>query len=458
MIRLREPPGARWPSLSVRARTTAAVSAVVVVLLAVLCVVLVAVVERSVVLESERLVDAGLAELGGVHPVDEELFRHETDSGIVLVGLVTEDDSVLGPLADPATGEVVGELVLDPDTHEVLEAYVDDRPVPVDSLPPEVVAYTRTLPPVYGDDVVIADTALGGARHSLRALAQSLLVVVPALGVALVAAVWWQVGRALRPMVEITDRARRIGPGTAGARVPEPGTRDEVGQLARVVNDMLERIETGVARERRFVADVSHELRTPLATMRVAAELEAGRERGAAAAVLTELDRMEALVDDLLMLARLDAGSSPRAAPEEVDLGGLVEDVVARCPGPRAAVTRSPGRHPVVGHPGLLARLLANLLENAARHARERIDVSVTSDRGHVVVAVDDDGPGIPRHERERVFQRFVRLDPSRSGDGHGLGLAIARSIAEHHSGALRAGDAPLGGARIILSLPAPVA
>jgi signal transduction histidine kinase len=244
--------------------------------------------------------------------------------------------------------------------------------------------------------------------------------------------------------------------------VPDPPADDEIGRLARTMNRMLGRLEQAQARQRRLVADASHELRSPVATIRQHAEValaHPGRTGSAelAATVLAEDLRLQRLTEDLLLLTRADERSlAPRRRP--VDLDDLVLEEARRlrdATGLRVDTTAvSAGR--VAGDAAGLRRVLRNLGDNASRHARERLALSVADRDATVVLAVDDDGPGIPDADRERVFERFVRLDGARARDdgGSGLGLAIVAELAAAHGGTVAVAASPLGGARVEVWLP----
>jgi signal transduction histidine kinase len=239
-------------------------------------------------------------------------------------------------------------------------------------------------------------------------------------------------------------------------RVPAPPTDDEVGRLAQTMNRMLDRLQASSVRQREFVSDASHELRSPVAAIRT--ELEVALREPAstdwasvASNALAENERLERLVDDLLTLARLDEGRVPAA--EDVDLDDVAREEAARLRDPRLTVDVGPA--PVRGNREQLARVIRNLLENASRFAAQRIALSVAPVEGFAVVTVADDGPGIPAADRERVFERFTRLDEgrARSGGGVGLGLALVRAIAEAHGGAATV-VADGAGARLEIRLP----
>ncbi|MFI8102353.1 LCP family protein [Streptomyces sp. NPDC086023] len=252
--------------------------------------------------------------------------------------------------------------------------------------------------------------------------------------------------------------AAQVDTGTLPAVLPDPGGADELARLARTVNATLDRLELADERQRRFTADASHELRNPLSAVRARLEVALARpDQESVRAALADTERLQHVAADLLLLARLD-GRPPLAA-EPVDLALLAAEDLARRPAPRVPVRVVAGAPvPAYGNPGQLARLLANLVDNALRHARTEVRVhAAAGPGGDPVLEVADDGPGIPAADRERVFERFVRLDGARSRDrgGTGLGLAIAREIALAHGGALTSGTAPGGGARLTLRLPA---
>ncbi|MGW8793859.1 ATP-binding protein [Streptomyces althioticus] len=291
------------------------------------------------------------------------------------------------------------------------------------------------------------------AEHSAVGTALTAMLIGFPLLLGVVAAVTWLVtGRALRPVEGIRREMAAI---TASEdlrrRVPEPATHDEIARLARTTNATLAALEASVERQRAFVADASHELRSPIASLRTQLEVAAAHPE------LLDLDgavedtvRLQNLAADLLLLARLDAGERP--AGTRVDLAALAREAAAG----RERVTVEAEPVEVSGSRGQLGRVLANLLDNAERHARERITVTVRREGGEAVVGVADDGEGLAEADRERIFERFVRLDAARSRDdgGAGLGLAIARDVAVRHGGTLTAGAAPAGGALFELRLP----
>jgi signal transduction histidine kinase len=298
---------------------------------------------------------------------------------------------------------------------------------------------------------------------SVATLRQSLLVAVPVAAGVLALLTWVIVGRTLRPVERIRAEVAAIDGADLHRRVPVPSADDEIGRLATTMNDMLARVEQAQARQRRFVADASHELRSPLTRMRTELEVDLQHPTTADPAatqrsVLEEVIALQQLVDDLLVLARSDSWRSTVAAAGPIAIGDVVADVVhrVRSPDGLAVEVAVAGRAVVTGLPGELARAISNVLDNAIRHARTTVRLSVGSDDGSVAVVVEDDGPGIPVVDAERVFERFARLDAARNVDdgGAGLGLSIARDIVERHGGTLVVDTSYERGARLVITLP----
>jgi len=319
---------------------------------------------------------------------------------------------------------------------------------------------TRTVDTPSGEATVTVAAPLDQVAHSLDAVRRALTIGL-ALLVGLVAlAAWWLVGRALRPVERIRAEADAIGASTLHRRVSEPGTGDEVHRLSRTMNAMLERLEGAVRRQRQFVADASHELRNPVAGIRT--DLEVALCEGdradwptVAQAVLAEEARLETLIGDLLVLAAEDEGAG--TLPEtNVDLTELAANEARRSRKVPVSSTAGSDGVVVVGSRNQLQRALANLVDNAERHAHSQVRIGTSARAGWAQLWVDDDGPGVPRADRDRVFERFTRLDDSRARDhgGSGLGLAVVRSIVTRHRGSVWAEDSSLGGARFVIVLP----
>lgn len=315
-----------------------------------------------------------------------------------------------------------------------------------------------------GEYTVLVAHSLEDANDTVRAVAALLAVGLPPLLVVVGATTWMVVGRALAPVDAIRREVEEISGAQLHRRVPVPPGSDEIGRLARTMNAMLRRLDDAAARQHRFVSDASHELRSPVTSIRQHAEVALAHPESTsvselAETVLAEDLRVQRLVEDLLLLARSDEASRPlRRSP--VDLDDLVYDEARRLHAATglAVDTTGVGAGRVCGVPSQLGRMIANLVDNAARHARSRVTLGLVSDvaSGQVVLVVQDDGAGIPVEQRARVFERFVRLDEARARDhgGSGLGLAIVADVASGHGGTVHAGAAPGGGARFEVRLP----
>jgi signal transduction histidine kinase len=284
-------------------------------------------------------------------------------------------------------------------------------------------------------------------------LGSSLAVGIPVAIAALTVISWWLIGRALRPVETMRRQAAAIPGHDADGRLDVPAARDELGRLAETFNDLLGRIAAASDGQRRFVDDAAHELRSPLATLRTQLEVSGDHRADA----LRQVSRLSDLVDDLLVIARLDSGAVSRRHP--VDLDDVVWQIVgsARRDGPPEIDTTGVSPVRVIGDDAGLRRMVRNLVENARRHATGRVVVQLTASRvGTATLTIADDGPGIPPADRLRVFDRFVRLDAGRARDdgGTGLGLAIVASVVDAHGGRVWIEDAGAGTA-IVVRLPA---
>ncbi|MFJ6809403.1 ATP-binding protein [Streptomyces anulatus] len=351
----------------------------------------------------------------------------------------------------PGRGEVSSD---DPDfsdgTATVGGATADYRFAAVEATTPDGVTLT-----------VYAGAPLAAEQEAVNTVRGAMLTGLPLLLVVVAGVTWLVTRRALRPVEGIRRELAAITASEDLARrVPEPGSRDEIAALARTTNETLTVLEASVERQRRFVADASHELRSPIASLRTQLEVaEAHPELLDLPGAVADTVRLQVLAADLLLLARLDAGEKPGSAT--VELGALVREEVSQRTGDRIAVrveVPQGGAFEVNGSRGQLSRVIGNLLDNAQRHAEGSVAVSVAADGRGVRVEVRDDGAGVPEDERERIFERFVRLDDARSRDdgGAGLGLAIARDVASRHGGTLTVDRAAEGGAAFRLWLPRP--
>lgn len=374
------------------------------------------------------------------------------DSDVDFVQLVAPDGRIL------ATSDAARHL---PRLSHV-RPQVSGRPVDVTNcLPDDTCFYVTAMRtgPNAGSPIVYA------ARQPPAMIAGRVLEINAAVQVSLILALtawatWVVTGTALRPVARLRRELDDITSRDVSRRVTQPPGDDEVAQLARSVNGTLARLERSGVQQRQFASDASHELRTPVAGLR--AQLESAQlypddtdVRTLVKSALRDTDRLEAIISDLLLLARI--GSRVDIVRERLDLSCLVrQELATRGDKIPVEVDLADGAY-VEGVRLQLSRLLTNLLDNAQRHARSTIEVTVREDGTNAELVVSDDGEGIPVGERERVFERFMRLDSARSRDrgGTGLGLAIARDIAIAHGGTLRVEeDAQLGGARFVLRLP----
>jgi signal transduction histidine kinase len=315
-----------------------------------------------------------------------------------------------------------------------------------------------------GAVVVHVAGAIDDIAESTRILAVSVAVAFPALTALLALLIWWLVGRTLRPVEAIRAEVAGMGGADLDRRVPEPAGDDEIARLARTMNAMLERVDDAARRQQRFVADASHELRAPLTRIRSEVEVDLAHPGTADVAethrsILEEATGLQRLVDDLLHLARSDASVPLRGAPVDLDDVVLEDARRLRAEGHVSVDTAGVSAARVQGDATQLARAVRNLTDNAVRHARSAVAITLAEDDGAVVLSVADDGPGIPAYQRERVFERFARLDDARtaSDGGTGLGLAIVRDIVERHHGTVRVDPDHAPGTRMVVTLPTSV-
>jgi signal transduction histidine kinase len=314
-----------------------------------------------------------------------------------------------------------------------------------------------------GRYTVIAGRTLDTVTESTAVVTNLLIIGLPILLAVVALTTWLMVGRALAPVESIRREVDAISSVDLDRRVPTPPGNDEIARLATTMNDMLGRLEQGQARQRRFVADASHELRSPVASIRQHAEVALAHPDRTSVGALAETVaaenlRVERLVDDLLLLTRADEHTL-QLQRRPVDVDDLVFEEAQRlrdATSLRVDTTRvSAGR--VIGDRTALWRALRNLGDNAVRHAGSQVAFTLAERNGAVVLDVDDDGPGIPPADRQRVFERFVRLDDARARDagGSGLGLAIVAEVVNAHRGTIAVDDSGLGGARFEVRLPA---
>ena len=305
---------------------------------------------------------------------------------------------------------------------------------------------------------------LDDVTESVRILMLSLAISIPIAVSLLAAVVWWLMGRALAPVEAIRAEVSGMHVADLHRRVPVRSNDDEISRLAVTMNALLERVEQATNRQREFVGDASHELRGPLTRIRSLLELSiahpaTAKPEATYRSVLSDITKLQQLVDDLLFLARSEA-----ARPQVPDVGVDLDDLVLaqvkelRARGRVRVDASAVSATRVRGDANQLRRAISNLVSNAERHAATTITFELREYDGQGELVVADDGPGIPEEQREAVFQRFTRLDDARSRDsgGAGLGLAIVHDIIARHSGTVSIGTSETGGARISLHLPAP--
>ncbi|MBO2463423.1 sensor histidine kinase [Actinomadura violacea] len=402
------------------------------------------------------------------------LQRTQVDARRVSGGV--RDGTLRGPIADDDGGRVVVQVVEPGGRVREATPSAAGRP-PVSRLWPSPGLRVRDFTTCHGSwphrrcfvaEAIRATTApdsvvVYAAEPMPSYLVNGLLEGALAAGVAVLAGLaawitWRVVGRTLGPVEAIRAQLAEISATDLSRRVPEPPGEDEIAQLARTANATLDRLESAVGRQRQFASDASHELRTPIAGLRANLEdasmhPEDNDLPAVVAQALHDTDRLESIVTDLLLLARIGTGGT--AAQEPIDLSALAGAEIGR----RAFQVKIEKElaHGVTvrGVRMQLVRLLGNLLDNAERYADRVIAVEASRDGDHALLTVTDDGVGVAPADRERVFERFTRLDTARSrgAGGTGLGLAIAREIAQAHGGTLRIED-DARGARFALRLP----
>ena len=310
----------------------------------------------------------------------------------------------------------------------------------------QMVAVPVKVGPDEGTVVVLV--SLDQYDRTLLSVTRLLEIGLPILLAVVGLICWIMVGRALRRIEALRREVADVAVRPGEHRVAEPQTDDEVGRLARTLNSMLDRLEASSARERRFLADASHELRSPIANIRTAVEVALHRPKAAdwprvADEVLVEDARMTRLVEELLLLARSDDG---RLAPVEqpCDLLAVAREVVAAAAYTEPPVLTVAGTPALVLVPvGYVERVIGNLVDNARRFAASRVDVVIRGTARTATIEVRDDGPGVPAAERERIFERFVRLDEARDREhgGFGLGLAIVADLCHAYHGSIEVDD-----------------
>lgn len=375
-----------------------------------------------------------------------------------IVQVVDVDGAVIA-----ATDNIAGEPALATST------FTGDRFVTVEDTPIDEATFRVLIRPIRTNDRPVA--LLVAARFdtvadSVRSLSAALAIAVPSLVVVVAGISWLLVGRALRPVDKIRAEVDTIAADDLHCRVSAGVSNDELGRLASTMNLMLERIEGGQQRQQQFVADASHELRSPLTRMRghlevdLRTDAEPEQLQETHRRVLNDVGHLQHLVADLLELARHDEHRLP-SRQDPVDLDDLVHGQTRHLRQNERITLDLTSVTPaqVTGDPRQLARALRNLIDNAERHADHTITIEVHETDGSARVRITDDGPGIPPSDRERIFERFVRADQSRTSDdtsaSTGLGLAITEAILERHHGTIELDASYTKGARFVVTIPA---
>lgn len=428
---------------SVRGRTTLGATLVVAVALLVGAFSFYGILSASIRATTERAAEQRVEELadrldgpGGrdVRTLDDEIVQVIGPDGTVRAASEEAQDE-LGSTALPSDG----------DSHTTT---IDDKPMLVVS------------EDLRDDQTLVLAVPLDDDDEALSTVALLLVIAVPLLLVLVAVTTWLVTGRALRPVNRIREEVDGITAERLHRRVEVPPSSDEIAALAVTMNGMLDRLDASATAQRRFVSDASHELRSPLATIRQHAELARTHPATTSLDELAEVAseeglRLQGIVESLLLLARLDEGAGTHVEP--VDLDDLALGEVRRLRASGLDVDGSGiAAARVQGDPRLLGQLMRNLADNAARHSRGRVAVGVAPVDRHVFLTVEDDGSGVPPVERERIFERFVRLDEARSRDagGSGLGLSIVRAIATAAHGTVTVDESRWSGARFVVTLP----
>jgi len=453
-----------WARQSLRARLTLLATALFALAVATGAVLLV-VLQRVALL---RVLDGSSTNAGrtvktqvladpGTHAVDLPI-----SAGVTSVQVLTRDDQVHA--ASTREDFVVSKL----DQRQLDEARAGKHFDIVDTDPRSGAGNQLRVVGVRVDDdlTVVVYTDLSSIDYSVRVLTRAALIGAPIAVLLLGLSTYFVVALTLRSVAALRHGAADItAAALSGQRLPVPTAQDEIRRLALTLNQMLDRIETATSRQRTFVGDAAHELRSPLASLRV--QLEVTQRLGPDGddwpafldEVLIDVGRLDRLVADLLILARLDEqGGRDRSNHQQVPIGALVESVVAGYDHARVPVVATIEDVAVLGDQDALHRVVVNLVDNAVRYAQHEVAVMVSAGADQVELTVTDDGPGLPAEERERVFDRFYRSEYSRSRDsgGTGLGLPIVRDLVRAHRGTIVLQARPDGadGLQALVRLP----
>jgi signal transduction histidine kinase len=444
------------PFGSVRARMTVLATLVAVIAVGISAVALLVVLRHSL----ERAGDdaaktraqdlAALATTGTLPrlltvPNDEDVAQVVDASGAVLAGSTGHTGRAIATFAPEGNAPVVRMVRDVPDDNELIDFRV----------------WAQRARTPDGPVTVYVGTSLESVNETIATVRRVLLLILPPLLALLAGASWVLVGRALRPVEAIRAEVADISGRALDRRVPVPPRRDEIGRLASTMNEMLDRLQAASERQRKFVADASHELQSPIAALRTQLEVAIAQPAttdwaATSSDLLAESRHMERLVRDLLFLARSDGEEGVRRI-EPVDLDDIVLEEAIRLRSTAQIRVDASGvsAAPLSGNRDELTRLVRNLLENAEHHAESRVRIRLSAEGREIILMVEDDGPGVPPAERERIFQRFTRLDEARSRNdgGTGLGLAIVKEITERHGGTVCVENAATG-ARFAVRLP----
>ena len=378
-------------------------------------------------------------------PNDEDVAQVVDASGAVLAGSTGHTGGAIATFAPEGRAPVVRMVRDVPDDNELIDFRV----------------WAQRARTPDGPVTVYIGTSLESVNETIATVRRVLLLILPPLLALLAVASWVLVGRALRPVEAIRAEVADISGRALDRRVPVPPRRDEIGRLASTMNEMLDRLQAASERQRKFVADASHELQSPIAALRTQLEVAIAQPAttdwaATSSDLLAESRHMERLVRDLLFLARSDGEESVRRI-EPVDLDDIVLEEATRLRSTAQVRVDASGvsAAPLSGNRDELTRLVRNLLENAEHHAESRVHIRLSAEGREIILMVEDDGPGVPPAERERIFQRFTRLDEARSRNngGTGLGLAIVKEITERHGGTVCVENAAPG-ARFAVRLP----
>jgi two-component system OmpR family sensor kinase len=372
--------------------------------------------------------------------LDEQLAArlHAQADAAAAGSLVEKEESVAQVLA--ASGKAIRgfrEPLARPATSE---HFVDREVAGLEDNP-----YRLLVIPAEGGRTIVVGASLEDRDDALAGLLAAFLVGGPIALVLSTLLGYLLAGALLRPVERMRRRAADISSETAGGRLPLPQARDEIFRLGSTLNEMLGRLEAGLTRERRFVADASHELRTPLALLRTELELARRRPRSseelraALDSAAEEVDRLARLAEDLLVLARADEHGLPLQR-ESIRIRELLETVAVRFGG--ELEISAPDGETVVGDRIRLEQALGNLVDNARRHGSGTIRLEAERKDDHLELRVSDEGPGFPPKLLPHAFDRFTRGDEARERGGAGLGLAIVAAIARAHSGRAHAANA----------------